>query len=83
MTLFYKGGCLLPFLIIFNLFFGWLYLSLKAWLISESILIIIFLFYSYVLSRKIISQGGSFVRRANVIDTEGEVIGDDDKPKIV
>lgn len=78
MTLFYNSGCLLPFLIIFNLFFGRMFFSPRIWLAVEGVLIILFLINSYIFSRRIINS----VKRkdkGNVIDVEGEVIKDRDK----
>ncbi|MBN2831629.1 MAG: hypothetical protein JXL82_05100 [Candidatus Omnitrophica bacterium] len=74
MTLFYRGGCILPFLIIFNLFFGWMFFGVKAWIFIEIILIVVLMIYSYILSRKIISGVNSFGKRGNAIDVEGEVV---------
>lgn len=74
MTLFYRGGCLLPFLLIFNLFFGWIFFSVRAWVLIEILLIIALVIYSYILSRKIISRVNNAGKRDNAIDVEGKVI---------
>jgi len=74
MTLFYRGGCLLPFLLIFNLFFGWIFFSVRAWVLVEILLIIALVIYSYILSRKIISRVNNAGKRDNAIDVEGKVI---------
>jgi len=79
MALLYRGGCLLPFLIIFNLFFGRLFFSPKAWLITEGVLILVFFVYSYILSRKLMAGVKSAGRRGDVIDVEGEVVSDKEK----
>jgi hypothetical protein len=76
MAVFYNSGCLLPFLIIFNLFFGRLFFSLRVWLAVEGILIILFMINSYIFSRRIIN---SVKKGDNVIDVEGEVIKDREK----
>ena len=76
MTLFYKGGCFLPFLIIFNLIFGLLFFPVRTWLAIEGILIILFMFYSYIFSRRILN---SIKGKDNVIDVEGEVVEDKKK----
>lgn len=68
---FSQTGCLLPLLILGNLFFGWIFLGALHWLLLEVILVSFFIINSYILTRKIIS--GS--RKAdNVIDVKGEVI---------
>lgn len=76
MNLFYRGGCLLPFLIIFNLFFGWVFFGFKAWIIVEVILVFVLMVYSYILSKKIISKANGPSKRSNAIDVEGEVVHD-------
>lgn len=78
MTLFYNSGCLLPFLVIFNLFFGRIFFSFRAWVAVEGILIIIFLANSYIFSKRIMN---SVRKKDNVIDVEGEVIKDQEKLK--
>lgn len=80
MAIFYNSGCLLPFLIIFNLFFGRIFFSPRAWLAIEGILVILFMVNSYIFSKRIIN---SVKRkdRGNVIDVEGEVIKERDKLK--
>ena len=66
----------MPFLIILNLFLGRLFFNFKAWLIVEGALILIFLVYYYILSRKIISGINNAGRKGNVIDVEGEVVSE-------
>ena len=78
MTVFYNSGCLLPFLVIFNLFFGRLFFSLRVWLAVEGVLIIFFIVNAYIFSKRIIN---SVKKRDNVIDVEGEVIKDREKLK--
>lgn len=80
MTVFYNSGCLLPFLIIFNLFFGRLFFKLKVWLCVEGVLIVLFMISSYVFSRRIMDNLRR-KSRGNVIDVEGEVIKERDKLK--
>ncbi|MDD3087866.1 MAG: hypothetical protein PHP89_04795 [Candidatus Omnitrophica bacterium] len=72
----YRGGCFLPFLIIFNLFFGWLFLGFRLWLVVGLGLSLVFLIYSYLLSRKITSGINKPAAKSNVIDVEGEVLPD-------
>jgi len=69
---------MLPFLIIFNLFFGWIFLNPRLWLISEGILLLIFMINGYMGTRKI-SSGPA--KRDSVIDVEGEVVEDRHKLK--
>ena len=71
MVFFSRSGCLLPLLIILNLFFGWLFLKLWHWLLIEAILILLFIVNAYIITRKILSVSS---RRDNVVDVEGEVI---------
>jgi hypothetical protein len=70
---FSQSGCLLPVLIILNLFFGWIFFRPPAWLLLEAILILLFLFNGYILTRKIFSQN---LRRDDAIDVKGEVVED-------
>lgn len=75
---FSQTGCLLPLLIILNLFFGWMFLKPIAWLLTEGILILLFMINSYILSRRISSFSA---KRDKVIDVEGEVVEDKHKLK--
>jgi len=74
MTLFYRGGCLLPFLIIFNLFFGWIFFNIRTWLLIELILMALLFLYGFILSRKIFSKVNSPAQRDDAIDVEGKVL---------
>jgi len=67
---FSQTGCLLPILIIFNLFFGLIFFRPVLWLSIEVILILLFMLNSFILTRKIISSN----KRKDAIDVEGEVI---------
>ena len=71
-----QSGCLLPILIMFNLFFGKLiFSSTRLWLGVEVVLVLLFIIKIHVFTRKISEQfkaGGH--GRKNVIDAEGEVI---------
>ncbi|MFY9402132.1 MAG: hypothetical protein WAQ07_01830 [Candidatus Omnitrophota bacterium] len=82
MVYLYRGGCLLPFLIFFNLFFGRIFFSLKLWLIIEGVLILIFFLYSYILSKKLLSGVNNLQKRSGVIDVEAEVV-DKNKDKSI
>ncbi|MFH1269680.1 MAG: hypothetical protein ABIH75_01295 [Candidatus Omnitrophota bacterium] len=70
------SGCLLPALIIFNLFFGWIFLSPVHWLVIEGVLILIFIINGFIMMRKIISTSS---RSEGAIDVEGEVVEDKHK----
>jgi len=70
------AGCLLPFLLIFNLFFGWLFFRPLHWFLLEAVLVFIFLLHSMVLTRKMFSDISGRSRGDKVIDVEGRVIGE-------
>lgn len=72
-----QAGCLLPFLIVFNFFFGWIFLGWRWWLISEGLLVLLFFLTSYIMLRKLTRQSG---RSEGVIDVEGRII--DEKKKL-
>ena len=72
-----RMGCLLPFLIIFNLFFGWMFFGFLFWALIEIALILIFILVSLLTAKKIFRQEQ---QKDNVIDIEAEVM--DDKPKL-
>lgn len=65
------AGCLLPSLIVFNLFFGLMFLRPKAWLVVEAALVVLLLIYSHLLRRKINRMQQ---KRDKVIDTDAEII---------
>lgn len=71
-----RSGCLLPLLIILNLFFGMLFLRPLYWLILEIILVLFFIINGYILTKKIFSTTR---KRENVIDVEAEVVEDKKK----
>lgn len=75
---FSRTGCLLPLLIILNLLSGWIFLRPIYWLLTEVILILLFIVNSYIISRKIISTSS---RRNDIIDVEGKVVEDKHKLK--
>jgi len=75
---FSHAGCLLPMLIFFNLFVGWIFFKPMLWLLIEAILILLFVFNSFILTKKIISKS---YKHDDVIDVEGEVIEDKHKLK--
>jgi uncharacterized membrane protein len=65
-----QAGCLLPILILLNLFFGWLFFKPLTWLMVEVGLILLFILSSFFFIRKV----ANFSRRDNqVIDVEAKV----------
>ena len=74
---FVKSGCLLPQLIILNLFFGWLFLPVLLWLAVGVILIVLFVVNSFLLARKITS--GTPSKQKDVIDVQGQVVDEKDR----
>ncbi len=68
-----QGGCLLPFLIFFNLLFGRLFLPPRAWLIFEGVLILLFLIKAFLMIRRVKSIFGS-KSVSDPIDVEAEVL---------
>jgi len=68
---FTQTGCLLPLLMFFNLFFGWLFFRPLVWLGFEAVLILLFILNGLVLSQKI---SRSAQRRGRVVDVEAEVV---------
>ncbi len=72
-----QTGCLLPVLILFNLFFGWLFFPPFFWLSLEGILILLFFINSYILIRRVSSMASkASPKRSGVIDVEGEIMED-------
>lgn len=74
-TFFGQAGCLLPLLILFNLFFGWMFLPVLYWLAAGSVLILLFFVNSYIFLRRLSkmtkpAEGA----RDGAIDVEGKVI---------
>ncbi|PIQ91000.1 MAG: hypothetical protein COV71_01510 [Candidatus Omnitrophica bacterium CG11_big_fil_rev_8_21_14_0_20_41_12] len=85
------SGCLLPFLIIFNLIFGRLiFASARLWLGIEAGLILLFIINIYIMARKISKQfnqqghnpaSDSQIRspQGEVIDVQGQVVDEEKK----
>ncbi|MDD5476618.1 MAG: hypothetical protein PHG87_00185 [Candidatus Omnitrophica bacterium] len=85
-----SSGCFLPFLIIFNLFFGrFIFNSIRLWLGIEAILILMFILSINIMRRKIIRQFGrqgrglasdskSYRRQGRgdgkIVDIQGQVV---------
>ncbi|MCX5702947.1 MAG: hypothetical protein NT066_00385 [Candidatus Omnitrophica bacterium] len=74
-----QTGCLLPFLILFNLLFGWMFFKLLTWLLIEGTLVLLFILNARIMMKKIFSSSSS--KRDNVIDVEGEVVEEKKKLK--
>lgn len=73
-----QAGCLLPALMLLNLFFGWMFLSTGAWLCLEGVLILLFVLNASVLVRRVRSWARP--RSGKIIDVEAEVM--DEKLKL-
>jgi hypothetical protein len=67
------SGCLIPLLIILNLFFGRLFFSASQWLAIEGLLLVLLLFGSYINLRRF-SSSNRRDKKSNVIDIEGKVV---------
>ena len=71
------AGCLLPILLILNLFFGWLIFKPLIWIGLELVLLLGFVLSSYVFAKSILySRPGN----NEAIDVEAEVI--EEKPRL-
>ena len=75
---FSRSGCLLPLLINFNLFFGWIFFKFSHWLLIEAILVTLFLINSFIMTRNIFSASR---KRDDVIDVKGEIVEEKRKLK--
>jgi len=73
-----QAGCLLPALMLLNLFFGWMFLSTRAWLCLEGALILLFVLNASVLVRRVRSWARP--KSGKIIDVDAEVI--DEKLKL-
>jgi len=76
-VVFSNAGCFLPFLIIFNLLFGWIFFKPIIWLFQEAILILLFMVHSYILLKR---NFASPLRRSDAIDVKAQVL-DEEKRK--
>lgn len=81
-----SSGCLLPFLIIFNLLFGKpIFGSTRLWLGIEGILILIFILKVHILARRIGQQFNqshgqqNYKPRGKVVDVQGHIVEDKKK----
>ena len=75
-----RSGCLLPFLIIFNAFFGLIFFKPAIWLLIETILILIFVLAAYLFFRKFTKTAST--HKDGIIDVEGEIVEEKDTKKI-
>ena len=73
-----NAGCLLPALIILNLFFGWVFLGPALWLLTGAVLVGLFILNSFIMVKKTATM--SRPRKSSVIDIEAEVL--DDKKQV-
>lgn len=75
-----QSGCLLPMLIILNLFFGKLiFNSTRLWLGVEGILVLLFIIKIHTFIRKI---SGQFRKaQGKVVDIQGQVVEEEKKLK--
>lgn len=69
----------MPFLLIFNLFFGRLFFKVRLWLAIEAALFLILLITGYIASRRI-ALSAVRRKRGEVIDVSAEVV--EEKKKI-
>ncbi len=76
-----RTGCALPFLIIFNFIFGWIFLRPVYWMALEAVLVGLFVLNIIFLKNKLFSafktspkdaRGGK--KSGNIVDIEGEVL---------
>ena len=76
-----QSGCLLPMLIVLNLFFGkTIFNSTRLWLSLEAILVALFMIKLHTFARKINQQLRPQNRSAGkVVDVEGEVVQEKQK----
>lgn len=68
---FFSSGCLLPLLILGNFFLGWLFLKPLHWLLSEGILIVLFVLHTSILMRR---SKAAYMQKNKVIEVRGEII---------
>jgi hypothetical protein len=75
------SGCLLPLAILFNTFFGLFFLRPLHWLLTESVLFLIFFLSAALTARRMMNPAGR--GRKGVIDVQGTVVdGKDDKKSL-
>jgi len=70
-----QTGCLLPLLIILNLFFGWIFFKPAVWLLVGAVLILLFVVNSYFIIRMIIKPPQ---KKGGIIDIEADVVEKED-----
>lgn len=69
-----RTGCLLPLLIISNLFFGWLIFKPGQWLLIEGFLVLFFIINSFIFTRYVSSLSSN--KHSKIIDVDVEVVED-------
>ncbi len=74
-----QTGCLLPFFIVLNLVFGWMFLKPLTWVLVGGILVLLFILNARIMMKKIFSSSVS--KYDNVIDIEGEPVEEKKKLK--
>lgn len=74
-----QAGCLLPLLIVCNLFFGWMFLKPFHWFLLGAALVFLFWINSFVMAKRILSNRHPGSRRSDVIDVPAQVV-EDNKP---
>lgn len=78
-TFFGQAGCLLPLLMLFNLFFGWIFLPPLYWLASAGVLILLFFISTYIFLRRLAKLTKPAEKaRSGAIDVEGKIIEGED-----
>ena len=80
--LFSYSGCLVPFLLVANFLFGWMFLNFKQWLLVEAVLLLLLWLNSFILSKKITRNAPRRGSRRGVIDVEGKIVDDPGKPRL-
>ena len=73
---FAQTGCLLPALIMGNLFFGWMFFPFLKWVAIEAVLIAFFILTSVLAARKFVSTYRRYEKDAlkDAIDVEAHVV---------
>ncbi|MBU1125189.1 MAG: hypothetical protein KKC84_04115 [Candidatus Omnitrophica bacterium] len=75
-----QTGCLLPFLIVFNFLFGWIFLRPLVWIVLEGVLLLLFLYNSLAITRRVVQSSSPRNTRAEVIDVEAQTV--EENPRV-
>jgi len=70
-----QTGCILPLMIILNLFFGWIFFKPAIWLLVGAILILLFTINSYLFIRRVRNLSP---KKGKIIDIEARVLEKED-----